>query len=206
MYMSPEQVLTPQSVGPASDLFSIGSVLYYLATGVHAFAGSSMHKVLKNVTEVKCPSLHETRNDISRDFSDIVHKLLQRDPERRYGSARQVAKELSAFMRSRGENDPRHALSELVLPPQKMEPRHTTIVLLQKKNKPANPILAMMDGPPIPLDRLKGEVEQPRPQVRLGVLFWSVIVATAILLAGLAVAEIDALHTLREWLQHELSR
>ncbi|MCC6809211.1 MAG: serine/threonine protein kinase [Deltaproteobacteria bacterium] len=229
MYMSPEQVLTPQQVGPASDLFSLGSLLYFLVTGVHAFAGNSMHKILKNVSEVKCASLLETRNDVPEEYSRLVHKLLQRDPEKRFGSARQVGEQLAHIVAKSPHHDPRRALQALLMHARdesagmnsttlipldqlKDNPRHTMIMLTQKKapKEPAAPpqIEAALKAKPqlLPLEKSDTHPRPPPPPKSLGVLFWSMIAATSIVLLGLVVAETEVLAGLRAWLQRMFQR
>ncbi len=229
MYMSPEQVLTPQAVGPSSDLFSLGSILYFLVTGQHAFAGASMHKVLKNVSEVKVASLH--KQGVPAGYADIVHKLLQRDPERRYGSARQLGQDLHAFLQASSERDPRSVLMLLAEQAAKSDPvastlpdvaaavesPNKTMIMLVKKRAdeiegqaddgepilltPVGPAPSAAVVPAVPMDPEDTASDPPRKEIRTGVLLWSVIAAITIMLAGLAVAELDALAGFRAWLQ-----
>jgi TolB-like protein/tetratricopeptide (TPR) repeat protein len=85
-YMSPEQVLG-QPAGPASDLFSLGSILYELLTGRHPFAANSavetMHRILHESPEA--PS--RVNRDLTADFDFVLAKALSKDPTRRHASA-----------------------------------------------------------------------------------------------------------------------
>jgi CheY-like chemotaxis protein len=90
-YMSPEQVRGEELTG-RSDLFSAGIVLWELLTGRRLFHtgddASTMYRVLNH--EVTPP--HQLHADIGRPLSDVVMKALQRDPEQRYASGRDMAK------------------------------------------------------------------------------------------------------------------
>ncbi|HET7497049.1 MAG TPA: protein kinase, partial [Candidatus Eisenbacteria bacterium] len=85
-YMSPEQVLG-QPAGPASDLFSLGSILYELLTGQHPFAANSavetMHRILHESPEA--PS--RVNRALTADFDFVLAKALSKDPTRRHASA-----------------------------------------------------------------------------------------------------------------------
>ena len=85
-YMSPEQVLG-QTAGPASDLFSLGTVAYELLTGRHPFAADSavetMHRILHDAPEP--PS--RVNPALTPEFDFVFAKALTKDPGRRHSSA-----------------------------------------------------------------------------------------------------------------------
>ncbi len=66
LYMSPEQVASPGSVGPASDMFALGSLLFFLVTGRHAFVADTVVNVLKRIVAAKPDSLREVRPGLPR--------------------------------------------------------------------------------------------------------------------------------------------
>jgi serine/threonine protein kinase len=88
--MAPEQAASPHHVDHRSDLFSLGCVLYRLATGVPAFSGSSMMGILLQLQN------HHPESPLSLDpllpptFSTLVMQLLEKNPDDRPGSARDV--------------------------------------------------------------------------------------------------------------------
>ncbi|HEY6572975.1 MAG TPA: protein kinase, partial [Candidatus Eisenbacteria bacterium] len=95
-YMSPEQVLG-QPAGPASDLFSIGTILYELLTGRHPFrAGSAvetMHQILH-----ESPDLPSTLNPaLTPDFDFVIGKVLSKDQTRRHVSAHDLDHDLDTL-------------------------------------------------------------------------------------------------------------
>jgi serine/threonine protein kinase/tetratricopeptide (TPR) repeat protein len=88
-YMSPEQVLG-QPAGPASDLFSLGTVAYELLTGRHPFAADSTVETMHRI-------LHDTPDPPSRvnpaltpEFDFVFAKAITKDPGRRHSSARDL--------------------------------------------------------------------------------------------------------------------
>lgn len=82
-YMSPEQangqVLTGQS-----DQFSLGVVLYELATGTHPFLRASLVDTLYAVTRDEPRPLSEVRPDLPRTLQDVIHRLLSKRPQDRF--------------------------------------------------------------------------------------------------------------------------
>lgn len=85
-YMSPEQARADGSIlGPATDISSLGVVLYELLTGQLPFTGSVMTILAKVLSEAP-PALHSIRPEIDRDLSDICRKMLAKRPEQRLAS------------------------------------------------------------------------------------------------------------------------
>lgn len=94
-YMSPEQVLG-QPAGPASDVFSIGTLLHEMLTGRHPFSAASpvetMHRILHESPEP--PSGVVAGLPPAVDF--VLAKALARDPARRYANAKDLDVDLEA--------------------------------------------------------------------------------------------------------------
>ena len=74
-------------IGPATDIFSLGAILYGLLTGQAPFRGESVAQTLANLIERIPASLREVRPGIPRQVEAICMKCLEKPPERRYASA-----------------------------------------------------------------------------------------------------------------------
>jgi serine/threonine protein kinase len=90
-YMSPEQVKGERSVGPESDLYSVGAVLYYLLTGAAPFSteGGEMATLARVLTEAHTP-LQAVRPDLPPALAQLVDGLLVKDQARRERDAAKV--------------------------------------------------------------------------------------------------------------------
>jgi hypothetical protein len=93
-YMSPEQALG-QSLDARSDLFSLGSVLYFLCTGKAPFHAGNTLAVLNQVVKDGPPPIQELNPAIPNWLCDLVAKLQAKDAAQRIQSARGVAEILS---------------------------------------------------------------------------------------------------------------
>jgi len=92
-FMSPEQA-REGDLDLRSDLFSLGTLLFYLCSGHLPFAGSNPSLILKNIIEGNRPGLLELAPSVSATLADVVERLLQTDREGRFDDARQVAEQL----------------------------------------------------------------------------------------------------------------
>jgi adenylate cyclase len=92
-YMSPEQV-SGRPVGPASDIFSLGVVLFEMATGRRPFRGGSAIEVLSAILKDEPPSLAELKPDLPESWSRIIGRCLAKEPEGRFGHAEELLREL----------------------------------------------------------------------------------------------------------------
>ena len=95
-YMSPEQA-EGKPVDPRSDIFSLGVVLFEMATGQRPFKGDSNVSVLSAVLRDTPPLVTELKSDLPRDLGRIVKRCLAKDPEERYQSAKDLRNDLKAL-------------------------------------------------------------------------------------------------------------
>jgi eukaryotic-like serine/threonine-protein kinase len=92
-YLSPEQA-RGQNVGPQSDIYSMGVVLYEMLCGELPFTGDSAVDIaMKQVSDVP-PPLHTRNRLVSPAMEQVVMRALAKDPALRFSSAKQMADEL----------------------------------------------------------------------------------------------------------------
>jgi serine/threonine protein kinase/tetratricopeptide (TPR) repeat protein len=94
-YMSPEQALG-RDVDGRSDLFSLGVVLYELTTGRLPFLGNSPTETINKITTAPPEAIARFNYEAPAEFERIIRKCLEKDPESRY----QTAKELLVDLRN----------------------------------------------------------------------------------------------------------
>ena len=95
-YMSPEQALGRQ-VDPRSDIFSLGIVLYEMCTGRVPYGGSTAQESIARLLEGAVEAIARFNYEAPEQFDQIVRKCLQRNPDQRYQSAREIAVDLRAI-------------------------------------------------------------------------------------------------------------
>jgi len=89
-YMSPEQ-LRGKPVDHRSDIFSLGAILYEMLAGVRAFRGETEVDTMMAVLNEDPKELTASRENIPVVFEQIVQRCLEKDPENRFQSARDLA-------------------------------------------------------------------------------------------------------------------
>jgi eukaryotic-like serine/threonine-protein kinase len=93
-YMAPEQIVGGETV-PASDLFSVGTVLYELLTGSKPFQGESIQSVMYQIVSHDPPPLNSAKLGLPPILDTIANRALAKDVENRYSSALEMANALT---------------------------------------------------------------------------------------------------------------
>src|SRR5581483_2517983 len=104
-YISPEQAAAKRGIGPATDIYSLGAVLYHLLTGRAPFVGETPSAILRQVEECDPVAPGSLNPATPKDLETICLKCLQKDPGRRYATATELREDLGRFLR----HEPIHA-------------------------------------------------------------------------------------------------
>lgn len=98
-YMSPEQALG-KPTDPRSDVYSLGILLYELVVGQLPFAIRTLSDAVHYHTEVQPPAPRSINPSVPEAVERVVLKALEKDPDKRYGSAQQLASALADILTS----------------------------------------------------------------------------------------------------------
>lgn len=88
-YMSPEQS-RGESIDQRSDLFSLGCVLYFMATGRTLYRGEGPYSVIAQISNGNYIPVRELNDEVPVFIAEIIEKLLEVKPEHRFQSAKQL--------------------------------------------------------------------------------------------------------------------
>lgn len=98
-YMSPEQARGDlKSVGRRSDIYSLGTILFELLTGEKPFRGTT-EAILRQVQEREPPRVRGLNPSVSRDLEAVCLRCLEKDPRKRFPTARELGEDLQRCLR-----------------------------------------------------------------------------------------------------------
>jgi serine/threonine-protein kinase len=98
-YMSPEQAMM-REITPASDLFSMGIILYEALTRRKPFARNTVQDTMDSLLKFVPPAVSELNPNVNMSLSRVVHKCLAKQPIHRFASARDLADALQKAVRN----------------------------------------------------------------------------------------------------------
>jgi hypothetical protein len=118
-YMSPEQIVTPQSIDSRTDIWSLGVVLHRLLTDTLPFDGGNVLEVLSHVLNAEPKSLLDARPELDPELDAIVRRCLEKKPDARYATMNDLSAALTGYLVDRAdaklrpsfEPDPRRVTS-----------------------------------------------------------------------------------------------
>lgn len=111
LYMSPEQLTDPRAVGPQTDIWAMGVVLYELVTGKVPFDGEMIFQVIQEILN-KTPALpSEVRPGLPVEVDKIVVKALRKDPAQRYATIQEFARDVRQLLQANSVIDSNMNLS-----------------------------------------------------------------------------------------------
>jgi serine/threonine-protein kinase len=93
--MSPEQATGDDRIGPSTDIWATGCVLYEMLVGEPPYTGSTPQAVLGRVITAEAPSASDVRKSVSSNVDATIRKCLEKVPADRFKSAGEVARALS---------------------------------------------------------------------------------------------------------------
>jgi serine/threonine protein kinase/predicted Zn-dependent protease len=127
-YMAPEQARgDTKSAGPPADIYALGAILYEMLTGRPPFKGSSAIETVRQVIEQDPVSPSRVQFRVPRDLETICMKCLQKEPGKRYATAKDMADDLNRYLRGMPIRARRTPLFERAL---KWARRHPTFAAL----------------------------------------------------------------------------
>ena len=106
-YMSPEQAMG-KDLDQRTDIFSAGAVFYEFLTGQKPFKGKTLHSVLYQIISEDPEPVLTLNPELPTRLALVVHRMLHKDPQKRYGAMSEVEAELrpihTSILRSRARS------------------------------------------------------------------------------------------------------
>ncbi len=115
-HMSPEQV-DGRALDARTDVFSLGTMLYLLSTGRYPFQADSPSAMLHAIAEVRFPDPRAVRPGFPDDLHAVLMRMMARDPDERYATAREATDDLLAVTSGLGLGPPSVELPRLFADP-----------------------------------------------------------------------------------------
>jgi serine/threonine-protein kinase len=121
-HLAPETI-EGKAADPRSDLFSFGTIFYWLSCGELPFQAPSPAALLRSILEGKPPDPRLIRRSVSDAQARVLARCLERKPEDRYQSAAELRRELEKLLAEAGLEQPLEAIGRFVQKPEEEGPR-----------------------------------------------------------------------------------
>lgn len=112
-YLAPEAALGGD-VDLRADIFAVGIILWELLSGRRLFLGDTDFATVKMVQQAQVPPLRQMRPDVPEELDRLLARALAKDPSMRYGSARDLGRDLTALLYRQGKPVSSFDIAELV--------------------------------------------------------------------------------------------
>ena len=100
-FLSPEQAHGEKQLSTKSDMYALGALLYYISTGKAPFADLDAENILSAHISKDLPPPHKIKPELPVSFSQLLHKLMMKEPEHRYQNWEEVHHDLHCLMDGR---------------------------------------------------------------------------------------------------------
>jgi serine/threonine protein kinase len=127
-YMSPEQVHGSR-IDHRSDLFSLGSLLYFVVTGREPFRAESAFAVINKVTREEPLTARSLNADVPEVFDRIINRLREKNPDDRFDSAAKLQQSLTEIL-AHLQDPTQHALPKVRATTSERRSRRKQLVLI----------------------------------------------------------------------------
>jgi hypothetical protein len=97
LYMSPEQLMDPETVDGRSDQWALGVIVYGCLAGVLPFAAKTLPELMLKIATVSPAPVSSHVADVPPEIDALVARALQREPSARFGSAREIGAALLPY-------------------------------------------------------------------------------------------------------------
>lgn len=158
-FMAPELMMN-RALGPRTDIFALGALLYNITTGDLPFKGDSPVEMFRAVVSGKMQDPRQFNTTLSSEFIEIVEGCLDAKPKRRFRSAEQVRDRLKAVLEHNGVSDLRDDLRDYMRDPEayaKLARRRTVGYCISKLK------VAIKDKDEVSANRLRDRIAQLDP-------------------------------------------
>ncbi len=113
-HMSPEQV-TGAPIDHRSDIFSLGTMLFLLATGKYPYTGDTDVAVIRQIAEAGTPDPFQYSPSFPRKLGAIITRMMAHNPEQRFQSMEEVADALAGFLSDLGITDIKGLVADSII-------------------------------------------------------------------------------------------